>query len=80
MEIDFYFGDITMLTFHSQKDSLLDDGTSILIKTIFAFLHFINCFWDIAKNVILSMLHLGGLILIAILLEWQISVCLYVFI
>lgn len=53
MEIDFYFGDITMLTFHSQKDSLLDDGTSILIKTVFAFLHFINCFWDIAKNVIL---------------------------
>lgn len=54
--------DITILTCHSQKDSLLDCGNFILIETVFAFLHFINSFWDIAKNIILSMLYLGGLI------------------
>lgn len=80
MEIDFQFMDITILSCHSQKDSLLDSGTFILIKTVFAFLHCINSFWDIVKNIILSMLHLGDLILIAILLEWQISMCLYMFI
>lgn len=62
--------DITTLTSHSQKDSLLDGGIFILIKNCLCiFFHFINCFWDIAKNIILSMLHLGGLILTAVLLE-----------
>lgn len=71
---------ITILTYHSQKDSLLDGGTFILLETVFAFLLFIDCFWDIAKNIILSMLHIGSLILIAIILEWQIMrlcLCLY---
>lgn len=68
------------MTCHSQKDNLLDSGTFVLIKTVFGYLNFINCFWDIAKNIILSVLNLAGLNLIAIILEWQISVCLYEFI